>query len=73
MNLLLTIQRNNVAISGASGSENYNIKNTDGKSSAYVGTFDPVTQSNRGTFTLFYSYTLNGQQMNAEVELKFWQ
>jgi hypothetical protein len=73
MNLLLTIQGNNVAISGASGSENYNIKNTDGKSSAYVGTFDPVTQSNRGTFTLFYSYTLNGQQMNAEVELKFWQ
>lgn len=73
MNLLLTIQGNNVIISGASGSENYNLKNTDGKSSTYTGTFDPVTQSNRGTFTLFYSYTLNGQQMDAEVELKFWQ
>lgn len=72
MNLLLTIQGNNVVISGASGSENYNLKNTDGKNSTYVGTFDPVNQTNRGTFTLFYSYTLNGQQMDAEVELKFW-
>ena len=73
MNLLLTLQGNNVAISGASGSENYNLKNTDGKSSTYSGIFDPVTQSNRGTFTLFYSYTLKGQQMDAEVELMFWQ
>lgn len=72
MYLLLTIMENGVAISGAPGSEKFNIKNTEGKNSSYIGTFDPVYQTNKGTFTLFYSYVLDGQLMNAELELKFW-
>lgn len=72
MQLLLTVKDNEVLINGGSGSENFQIRNTQGKASSYRGTFDPVQQCNRGTFTLFYTYTLNGQEMNAEVELNFW-
>lgn len=73
MKLLLTVLENNVTVKAAAGSESYAIKNTDGKTSTYSGVFDPVVQSNRGTFKLYYSYLLNGEQMDAEVELKFWQ
>jgi len=73
MKLLLTVLENSVTVKAASGSESYGIKNTDGKTSTYTGIFDPVVQTNRGTFKLFYSYMLNGLQMDAEVELKFWQ
>ncbi len=73
MKLLLTILENSVAVNAGTGSESYGIKNTDGKTSTYSGIFDPVVQTNRGTFKLFYSYMLNGLQMDAEVELKFWQ
>jgi hypothetical protein len=72
MDLLLTVKDSEVVIGGASGSANFQIRNTPGKTSVYSGTFDPVHQCNRGTFTLFYTYTLNGQEMNAEVELTFW-
>lgn len=70
--LHLTIQGNKVLISGAEGSERYDVKNTEGKTSSYQGSFDSGYQSNKGTFNLFYSYTLNGQEINVEVELKFW-
>lgn len=72
MDLLLSVKDNEVVIGGASGSESFQIRNTPGKTSIYIGTFDPVQQCNRGTFTLFYTYVLNGQEMNAEVELSFW-
>lgn len=73
MKLLLTVLENNVTIKAGAGSESYGIKNTEGKTSTYSGVFDPVVQSNRGIFKLCYSYMLNGEQMDAEVELKFWQ
>lgn len=72
LNLLLTVHDNEVIINGAPGSESYNVKNTEGKNSTYTGNFDPTYQANKGTFKLFYTYTLNGQEKNAEVELKFW-
>ncbi|MGD9557644.1 MAG: DUF1735 domain-containing protein [Mangrovibacterium sp.] len=71
MDLLLTVKDSEVLISGTSGSANFQIRNTAGKTSTYSGTFDPVQQCNRGTFLLFYTYTVGGQDMNAEVELRF--
>lgn len=73
MKLLLTVLENSVSVKAGAGSEGYGIKNTDGKASTYSGIFDPVVQSNRGAFKLYYSYVLNGEQMDAEVDLKFWQ
>lgn len=70
--LILTVLDNEVKISGAAGSEAFNVKNTEGKTSTYTGVFEPVYQSNKGTFVLYYTYTKNGQEMNAEVKLNFW-
>lgn len=70
--LNLTILENGVTISSATGSEAYNVKNTEAKTSTYTGVFDPVYQGNKGIFVLYYSYTKNGLQMDAKVELKFW-
>lgn len=70
--LNLTVLENGVTISSAAGSEAYNVTNTEGKTSTYTGVFDPVYQGNKGTFVLYYSYTKNGLQMDAEVELNFW-
>lgn len=70
--LNLTILDSGVAITGATGSEAYNVVNTAGKTSTYTGEFDRVYQGNKGKFILYYSYTKNGLQMDAEVELNFW-
>jgi len=72
MNLLLKVQNGNVEITGAPGSEAFNISNTSGKTSTYTGQFNEVYQCNTGTYTLYYTYTVSGKQMNASEELKFW-
>jgi hypothetical protein len=72
MYIKLTVSDDGVTISGASGSEAYDVQNTAGKTSTYTGAFNPVYQSNEGVFELYYSYMLNGVLMNAVVELKFW-
>ena len=72
MILYLTVLDNEVIISGAPGYESYNIKNTAGKTSTYTGDFAQTYQASKGVFKLYYTYTLTGQQKNAEVELKFW-
>ncbi len=73
MNVLLTVLNGKVQVSAVAGSEKFQIKNTDGKTSTYVGTFDPVCQSYRGEFKLYYTYTMSGQEMNVEETLKFFQ
>lgn len=72
MVLYLTVNNNEVVITGAPGFESYGIKNTVGKTSTYTGEFSQTYQANTGTFKLYYTYTLTGQQKNVEVELKFW-
>jgi hypothetical protein len=72
MNLLLKVQNGQVQITGAAGSEAFNIANTSGKASVYTGDFSDVYQCNTGTYTLYYTYTASGQTMDASVELKFW-
>ncbi len=72
LNLLLKVQSGQVQISGATGSEAFNVTNTTGKTSTYTGTFNDVYQCNEGTYTLYYTYTASGKQMDASVELKFW-
>lgn len=73
MDVLLTVLNDKVLVSSGAKSEKFQIKNTEGKTSTYVGSFDPVCQSFRGVFRLYYSYTINGQEMNVEVTLNFWQ
>uniref|UniRef100_UPI003216A9A5 DUF1735 domain-containing protein n=1 Tax=uncultured Draconibacterium sp. TaxID=1573823 RepID=UPI003216A9A5 len=70
MQLILTVAGDQVTVSGAPGSEMYEIANTQGKTSTYTGSFDSVQQSNMGTFKLYYTYLKFGKQMNVEVELK---
>lgn len=72
LNLLLKVQNGQVQITGATGSEAFNVANTSGKTSTYVGEFSEVYQCNTGTYTLYYTYTASGKQMDASVELKFW-
>ena len=72
LNLLLKVQNGQVLISGATGSEAFNVANTSGKTSTYAGSFSDVYQCNTGTYTLYYTYTSAGKQMDATVELKFW-
>lgn len=72
MNLMLSVQNGQVQITGAPGSEAFNVANTSGKTSTYTGEFSEVYQCNTGTFTLFYTYSASGKQMDASVELKFW-
>lgn len=70
--LYLTILDSEVMIKGAPGNESYNVMNTSGSTSTYTGNFAQTYQASTGAFKLFYSYLLNGQQKNVEVELKFW-
>jgi len=72
LNLLLNVQNGQVLISGATGSEAFNVANTSGKTSTYTGSFNETYQCNSGTYTLYYTYTTAGKQMDATVELKFW-
>ncbi len=72
MNLLLKVQNGQVQITGATGSEAFNVVNTTGKTSTYSGDFSDTYQCNTGTYTLYYTYTASGQTMDASVELKFW-
>lgn len=72
MVLYLTVYDNEVIVTGAPGFESYNIQNTAGKTSTYTGDFTQKYQASKGVFKLYYTYTLSGQQKNAEVELKFW-
>ncbi len=72
MSLLLKVQNGQVQITGAAGSEAFNIANTSGKTSVYTGNFSDVYQCNTGTYKLYYTYTVSGQTMDASVELKFW-
>jgi hypothetical protein len=72
LTLLLKVQNGQVQISGAIGSEAFNVTNTSGKTSTYTGSFNETYQCNTGTYTLYYSYTSSGKQMDASVELKFW-
>lgn len=72
MNLLLTVQNGQVQVTGATGSEAFNIQNTSGKTSTYVGEFNEIYQCNKGTYTLYYTYTTSGKQMDVSTELKFW-
>ena len=72
LNLLLTVQNGQVQITSATGSEAFNVSNTSGKTSTYVGEFNKVYQCNKGTYTLYYTYTSSGKQRDASVELKFW-
>jgi|GEM_PF-1222198 len=72
LNLLLTIQNGQVIIKGAPGSEAFNVQNTPGKTSSYTGSFNETYQSNKGTYTLYYTYTTSGNTMEVTEELKFW-
>lgn len=71
LTLLLKVQNGQVQISGAPGSEAFAVTNTSGKTSTYTGSFNETYQCNTGTYTLYYSYTSSGKQMDASVELKF--
>jgi hypothetical protein len=72
LNLVLTVLNGQVQIKGAAGSEVYNVQNTTGKTSTYAGEFDEIYQCNKGVFTLYYTYTITGKQMDVSAELKFW-
>lgn len=72
MKLHLTIENGNVTITGAPGSEDFQIKNTEGKASTYTGTFDPNYQRDNGTFQLYYSYVVEEKVVNVAAEMKFW-
>lgn len=72
LTLLLKVQNGQVEITGASGSEAFGVTNTSGKTSTYTGSFSDIYQCNSGTYTLYYTYTASGKQMDATVELKFW-
>ena len=72
LNLVLTVLNGQVQIKGAAGSEVYNVQNTTGKTSTYTGEFDEIYQCNKGVFTLYYTYTITGKQMDVSAELKFW-
>jgi len=71
MNLLLKVQNGQVTITGAPGSEAFDIKNTSGKTNTYVGEFNQDYQCNVGTYTIYYTYTVTGKQMDVTTELKF--
>lgn len=72
LKLRLTIMNNKVLVTGAPGFEGYNVQNNPAKGeSTYVGQFDPVYQTYKGTFKLFYSYTSGGKLLQAAVELSF--
>ncbi len=72
MKLILTVNGEQVTVSGGNGSASYQIQNTEGKTSTYTGSFDSTQQFNMGTFNLYYTYIKYGQEMNVEVELKAW-
>lgn len=72
LNLLLTVQNGQVTVKGAAGSEAFAVQNTPGKTSTYTGAFNSVYQSNNGTYTLYYNYTVSGKVMAVTEELKFW-
>ena len=59
LNLLLKVQSGQVQISGATGSEAFNVINTSGKTSTYTGTFNDVYQCNEGdVYTVLYLYRI---------------
>jgi hypothetical protein len=72
MKVRLTILNNKVTIRSAPGSETFNVQNNAvAGESTFEGEFDKVYQSNKGTFKLFYTYTLSGKQLQAAVDLSF--
>lgn len=72
MKLRLAVMNDKVQITGAPGSEVYGIQNNLSKGeSIYSGQFDPVYQSYKGKFKLFYSYILSGKTQQVAVELSF--
>lgn len=72
MKLRLAVMNDKVQITGAPGSEVYGIQNNLSKGeSTYSGQFDPVYQSYKGKFKLFYSYVLSGKTQQVAVELSF--
>lgn len=72
LNILISVQNNQVQVSGAVGSEAYTVQATAGKTSTYTGTFNDTYQANTGTFMLYYTYTTGGKQKDVSVELKSW-
>lgn len=72
MKLRLAVMNDKVQVTGAPGSEVYSIQNNPSKGqSTYSGQFDPVYQSYKGKFKLFYSYILSGKTQQVAVELSF--
>lgn len=72
MNLYLSVQNGQVQVSGAPGSEAYNIRATSGKTSTYTGEYNSTYKCNKGVYTLYYTYTSGGIDMDVAVALKFW-
>jgi hypothetical protein len=72
MKLRLTILNDKVQVTGAPGSEVYAIQNDPSRGeSVYLGHFDPVYQTYKGNFKLFYTYMLSGKVQQATVDLTF--
>lgn len=72
MKLRLAILNDKVQVTGAPGSEAYAIQNDLSKGeSTFVGHFDPVYQTYKGSFKLFYTYLLSGKVQQAAVDLTF--
>lgn len=72
MKLRLTILNDKVQVTGALGSEVFAIQNDPSKGeSTFIGQFDPIYQTYKGNFRLFYTYMLTGVKREAAVDLTF--
>ncbi|MDP4206954.1 MAG: DUF1735 domain-containing protein [Bacteroidota bacterium] len=72
MFLNLSVQNGQVQVTGAPGSEKYNIRATAGKTSTYTGAYDSTYKCNKGVYQLYYTYTSAGIDMDVAVQYKFW-
>lgn len=77
MELLLTVKNDRtVVVSSASGSEKFQVKNMDGNTSDYTGTFNSKLQRSWGVFDLWYQYVLISDEKESEMyvhaELRSW-
>ncbi len=72
MKLRLTILNDKVQVTGAQGSEAYAVQNNTSKGeSVFIGQFDPIYQTYKGNFRLFYTYLLKGVKQDVAVDLSF--
>ncbi|GAA5219397.1 DUF1735 domain-containing protein [Membranihabitans marinus] len=73
VNLIVKINDDGVVdITPGLGSEDLGIVNTPDKKSTYSGQFSAEYQRSMGVLKLYYTYTINDKEINAEIELKSW-